>query len=387
MRSVIFTAHNRLAILQSGGEYFPSLIRAIDAARIEIYFETYIFALDSVGFQVKEALKRAAGRGVVVHVITDWLGTGHSLGALLEEDLQQAGVQHRSFNPWFRRGIARTHRKVCVVDGEVAFVGGINVNDDYRYDYDDDRILPAPRWDFAVRVEGPLVAHIHHEVEAQWARTGKMSLISRIILMREMRSIPDRVVGRPGLAGFVVRDNLHNRRTIQRSYLRALGVARKSVFIANPYFAPGRKFRNALARATERGVEITILLGVGEFLMQDAVAQSFYPKMLRAGVKLYEYRKTQLHAKVAVIDDVWSTVGSSNVDGLSLFINHEANVVARDAAFARDLREHIEAAIAESVPILMEDFDNRPWYRRLWYDAAFVLYRCMMRIVTLGDYT
>lgn len=387
MRSVIFTAQNRLTLLQNGAEYFPALIAAIDAACIEVYFETYIFALDATGNKVKEALKRAASRGVGVHVITDWLGTGRVLDGKLEADLKAAGVEYRSFNPWFRRGIARTHRKLCVVDGVTAFVGGININDDFRYDYDDDRILPAPRWDFAVRVEGPLVAHIHHEMEAQWERTGKMSLISRIILMREMRSIPDRVVGKPGLAGFVVRDNLHNRRTIQRSYLRALGIARKSVFLANPYFAPGRKFRKALAHATERGVEVTILLGVDEFWMQDWVAQSFYPKLLREGVKVYEYRKTQLHAKVAVIDDIWATVGSSNVDGISLFINQEANVVTRDAAFARDLRMHIEAAIAESTEIRLEDFANRPWYKRAWYGAVFMAYRSMMRIVTLGDYT
>ena len=387
MRSVIFTAQNRLAILQNGAEYFPALIQAIDVACIEIYFETYIFSLDHIGAQVKDALIRAAARGVAVHVITDWMGTGRAFGVLLDAEFEQAGVAHRSFNPWFRRGLARSHRKICVIDGKVAFVGGINVTDDFRYDYDPEKLLPAPRWDFAVRIEGSLVAHIHHEVEAQWMRVGKLSLISRIVLLREMRSVPERIVGKPGLASFVVRDNLHNRRTIQRSYSRALGLARKSVFLANPYFAPGRKFRTALARAKERGVEVSILLGVGEFWQQDSVAQSFYPKMLRDGVKLYEYRKTQLHAKVAVIDDVWATVGSSNVDGLSLFINQEANVVVRDEMFARNLRMLIEAAIEESTPILLEDFDKQPWYRRLWYGASFMIYRCMMRVVTLGDYT
>ncbi|RJX31533.1 MAG: cardiolipin synthase B [Oxalobacter sp.] len=387
MRTVIFTAQNRLSILHSGREYFPALIEAINAARIEIYFETYIFSLDEIGTAVRDALKRASSRGVAVHVTTDWLGTGHILGKILEDSLKVDGVECRTFNPWFVRGIARTHRKLCIVDGDVAFVGGINIISDFRNDYKDNRVLPAPRWDFAVRVQGPLVAHIHHEMQTEWERINPLHLISRIILRRETRSIQDRVVGKPGLAGFVVRDNLHNRRTIQRSYQRALGVARKSVFIANPYFAPARKFRQALAHAVDRGVEVTILLGVGEFWMQDAVAQSFYPRMLRKGVKLYEYRKTQLHAKVAVIDDIWATIGSSNVDGISLFINHEANVVARDAAFARDLRAHIEAAIAESVEIRLEDFANRPWYKRLWYGFAFIVYRCLLRVVTLGDYT
>ena len=387
MRQVIFTAPNRLTLLQNGAEYFPALIAAIEAAQIEIYFETYIFALDAAGYAIKEALKRAAGRGVAVHVITDWLGTGHALGMLLENDLRDVGVEYRSFNPWFGRGIARTHRKICVVDGEIAFVGGININDDFRYDYNDERMLPAPRWDFAVRVEGPLVAHIHHEAESQWERTGHIGLVRRIRLLRQMRSTPEYVVGKPGLAGFVVRDNLHNRRTIQRSYQRALGGARSRVFLANPYFAPGRKLRRALAHATERGVEVTLLLGVGEFWMQDWVARSFYPKLLRAGIKVYEYRKTQLHAKVAVIDDVWATVGSSNVDGISLFINQEANVVVRDSAFARDLRAHIEAAIADSTPICLEDFANCPWYERAGHGLAFLLYRMMMRVVAYTDYT
>jgi cardiolipin synthase len=121
--------------------------------------------------------------------------------------------------------------------------------------------------------------------------------------------------------------------------------------------------------------------------MQDAVAKSFYRRLLKKGVKLYEYRKTQLHAKVAVIDDDWATIGSSNVDGISLFINQEANVLVHDTAFAKDLRMYIEAALAESVEIRLDDFATRPWYKLWFYDVAFFIYRGLMRIMTLGDYT
>lgn len=387
MRTVIFTAQNRLAILQGGREYFPALIEAINAARVEIFLETYIFSLDEVGSAIRDALICASSRGVSVHVITDWLGTGHIPGKMLENDLLSAGVKHRSFNPWFRHGIARTHRKICVIDGNVAFVGGINIISDYRSGNAGDRELIAPRWDFAVRVQGPLVAHVQSAIELQWMRTGKLGLISRIRHLRGSRTRRGRVVGQAGMAGFVVRDNLHNRRTIQRSYQHALAFSKRSVYIANPYFAPALKFCRALAHAVERGVEVSILIGVGEFWMQDAVAQSFYRRLLKKGVKLYEYRKTQLHAKVAVIDDDWATIGSSNVDGISLFINQEANVVVHDASFATDLRAYIEAAIAESVEIRLEDFASRPWYRRWLYDVAFVIYRGLMRVVTLGDYT
>jgi cardiolipin synthase A/B len=187
-------------------------------------------------------------------------------------------------------------------------------------------------------------------------------------------------------AGFVVRDNLRNRMTIQRAYLKALGRARKSVLIANPYFAPGRKFRRALSQTAQRGVEVVLLIGVGENWMQDAVAHSFYPKLLASGVKVVEYHKTQLHAKVAVIDDDWATVGSSNVDGLSLFLNQEANVVIKDAAFAQSLRQHIEQAVAEGVVIHPHEYEHVGRFRRIGYEFAYVFYRTLMRIFAVGKY-
>ncbi|MES2296209.1 MAG: cardiolipin synthase ClsB [Pseudomonadota bacterium] len=384
MRSISFVAHNEVKLLHSGADFFPALIAAIDAARYAIFFETYIFADDATGAAVQAALMRAAGRGVVVHMITDWFGTGNAHVMHMDQQLRAAGVLHRVFNPWFRRGITRTHRKICVVDRETAFVGGINVNDDMLCDYDSSRTLPAPRWDFAVRVRGPLVARIEQEVQAQWARLGKMNLFKRIGLYREMRRRGAIVADKPVMAAFVVRDNLRNRRTIQRAYLQALGRAKRSVLLANPYFAPGRKMREALAHAAGRGVEVTLLIGVGEIWMQDAVAHSFYPKLLASGIKVVEYRKTQLHGKVAVIDDDWATVGSSNCDGLSLFLNQEANIVVKDAVFAQTLRAHIERGIADGVLIEQHDFANTGWLRRTGYELAYLFYRFAMRIFDIG---
>jgi cardiolipin synthase len=386
MRSVTYIADNDITLLHCGTDYFPALIGAIDAARFDVYFETYIFADDDTGAAVRQALMRAAARGVTVYMITDWFGTGNARVKRLHAELEAAGVHHRIFNPWFRRGVTRTHRKICVVDREVALVGGININDDMFCDYDHGIALAAPRWDFAVQVRGPLVATIHQEAQAQWARLGKMGLLRRIHLYRELRAVNKVQASSVVKAGFVVRDNLRNRRTIQRAYLQALGRARHSVLLANPYFAPGRKFREALASAALRGVEVVLLIGVGEIWLQDAVAHSFYPKLLEAGVKLVEYRKTQLHAKVAVVDDDWATVGSSNVDGLSLFLNQEANVVVKDAAFARDLRRHIERAIADGVVVHQDDFAHVGRLRRLGYEAAYMLYKLAMRVFAIGKY-
>ena len=386
MRSVNFLADNEVKLLHTGTDYFPALITAIETAQYEVYFETYIFAGDETGMSVLKALMDAAGRGVQVRMITDWWGTGRRQVNHMHQRLLDAGVEHRVFNPWFKRGVTRTHRKICVVDRELAFVGGININDDMFCDYNHSISLSAPRWDFAVQVRGPLVATIQHEALTQWRRLGKLGLMKRIELYRDMRKVTKIAAHKAVQAGFVVRDNLRNRRTIQRAYLQALGRARKSVLLANPYFAPGAKFRHALAAAAERGVDVVLLIGVGEIWLQDAVAHSFYPKLLAAGVKVVEYHKTQLHAKVAVIDDDWATVGSSNVDGLSLFLNQEANVVIKDAAFAQSLRKHIEEAIVDGVEIHYADFEHVGRFRRIGYEAAFFFYRMAMRVFAAGKY-
>ena len=384
MHSVNYVGHNEVSLLETGLALFPAVIAAIDGARQDIHFETYIFAGDATGIAVQTALMRAAQRGVKVRVVTDWFGTGHKQAKLLGQAFAQAGVFYRVFNPWFKRGVTRTHRKIVVVDREVAFVGGINTNDDMRHDYAPYTPLTAPRWDFAVRVSGPLVAQIHRETQAQWARVGHLGFVRRLSLLRQMREHPKPPGLGPMQAGFVVRDNLRNRRTIQRAYLRALGHARQSVLLVNPYFAPGHKFRKALAVAAERGVEVKLLIGVGEIKLQDMVARSFYPKLLASGVKVYEYRKTQLHAKVAVVDDDWSTVGSSNCDGLSLFLNQEANVVIKDAQFAGTMREHIVRGIADGTPICTEDFEHVGRVRRAGYEVAYFVYKMAMRVFAIG---
>ena len=384
MRTVHYTAHNEVCLLETGLEFFPALIAAIDAATHDVYFETYIFADDDTGRAVEAALIRAAAREVRVRVVTDWWGTGHRRSTRLGISFAAGNVRFRAFNAWFKRGVARTHRKIAVIDRETAFVGGINVNDDWYCDYDPGKRLPAPRWDFAVKVRGPLVATIHHEVQTQWARVGHLGLMKRINLFREMRQVPAPEGDKPIQAGFVVRDSLRNRHTIQRAYLQAIGHAKKSVLIVNPYFAPGHKFRKALAVAAQRGVEVKLLIGVGEITLQDMVARSFYPKLLDSGVQVYEYRKTQLHAKVAVVDDDWSTVGSSNCDGLSLFLNQEANVVVKDANFARVMTRHIRRGIGDGVMICREDYEHVGWVRRTGYDVAYFFYRMAMRVFAIG---
>ena len=374
-----------LRLLHCGVEFVPALIEAIDAAASSVYLETYIFAIDDAGFMVAEALARAAGRGVPVRVVADWLGTGRTRCAQVAARLKRAGVHFRAFNPWFLRGVARTHRKVCVVDGRVAFVGGININHDL-HSAEGPETLPYPRWDFSLRLEGPAVAAVQAEAEAQWLRVGRIPWITRLRIYRESLDRADEAVHPHAGVSFVCCDNLHNRMTIQAAYLDAIHRARRRVLLANPYFAPGLTFRDALATAASRGVEVVLLLGVGQYPLQDAVARSYYAKLLCAGVVLYEYRKTQLHAKVAVIDDDWVTIGSSNCDGLSLFVNQEANVVARDAFLADQLAANIRAGAHEAVHVDPSALKRTPWYWRLHDGTAFLLYRAAMRVITWNTF-
>jgi cardiolipin synthase len=387
MSTASYSRSNHLSLLHRGAEFFPALIHAIDAAHEEIYLETYIFAIDDTANQVKAALIQAAVRGVAVHVLVDWLGTGKSKVTALMTEFERAGVQFAAFNPWFQRGVARTHRKIVVIDRRLAFLGGLNINDDLISDDDSGMRLPAPRWDFAVSIIGPLVDDIHAEVATQWKRQSSQTLRRRLGHIRQWYASRLSVQWQVAEAALVVRDNLRNRVAIERQLLQALGRAHHSAVLVTPYFAPGRKLRRAMLHAASRGVDITLLIGVGQFVMQDAVAQSFYPRFIHAGIRLVEYRATQLHAKAAVVDDAWATLGSSNFDGLSLFVNHEANIIVRDANFSMVLRDTIARGVAEGTIITAEDVAQFSWLRRVGNRLAYLLYRAVLKIITAGRYT
>ena len=387
MSAASYSRSNHLSLLHRGAEFFPALIHAIDAAHTEIYLETYIFALDDTANQVRDALIRAALRGVMVHVLVDWLGTGKSTVALLRAEFEPSGVHFVAFNPWFQRGVARTHRKIVVIDQRLAFLGGLNINDDLISDDDSGTRLPAPRWDFAVSIIGPLVDDVQAEVAAQWTRQSSQPLRRRLGRVRQWYASRASLQWQVAEAALVVRDNLRNRAAIERQLLQALGRAHHSAVLVTPYFAPGRKLRRAMLHAAARGVDITLLIGVGQFVMQDAVAQSFYPRFIRAGIRLVEYRATQLHAKAAVVDDTWATLGSSNFDGLSLFVNHEANIIVRDANFSMVLRDIIARGVAEGTIITAENVAHFSWIRRVGNRLAYLLYRTVLKIITAGRYT
>lgn len=395
-------AGHQLQLLQGGEAFFASLIQSIDRSTFEVRLETYIFNVDASGQQVAACLERAALRGVSVYLVMDGVGTP-ALPPEWVERFKRAGVAWRIFSPLGRLGLLipsrwrRLHRKLCVVDGVVAFCGGINVLDDF---FDPNHgALDSPRFDFAVRVEGPLVQAAHAATVQLWWRLQALRKVRQSDFptawatvqaavrqaLHPVRQAPPASELPTGLvrgaeAELVLRDNVRNRTRIERAYRKAIGEAQHEIIIANAYFVPGYKLRKGLIHAARRGVRVRLLLqGRYEYFMQYHAARPVYGALLAAGVEIHEYSVSFLHAKVAVIDGHWATVGSSNLDPLSLLLAREANVMVDDVAFASDLRARLEHAFEGGGAALdYADYANRPRRQRLLDWLAFGLMRVLL---------
>lgn len=336
---------NRITLYKNGAALFPAIIAALDAATVDIRVEAYIFKDDSAGEMIADALSRAARRGVAVRMLIDGFGSTQTPEHFFSP-MQAAGVSLLFYRPargqWFptRHRLQRLHRKIVLVDGKVGFTGGINFIDDFNQNFS----LTHPRLDYAVGFEGPVLTEIYESVFRLW-RTTKWFTDLRMQHGGTLPLVSDNAVGATTLA-FVTRDNLRHRRSIERQYRLAIAGAQRSVLIACPYFLPGKRLRDALMDAAQRGVVVEVLLqGVADYPLLQLATRSMYGNFLAAGVVIYEYQPSMLHAKVAVVDDCWATVGSSNLDPFSLLLNREANIIAQDAAFAATLRASLRDEI------------------------------------------
>lgn len=372
-----FTNGNRITLLQNGADYFPALEEAIDGARSEIHLETYIFESDGTGQAIAAALARAAQRGVSTYVMVDGFGSKDLERALIDQMLA-AGVRFLVYrpqiSPWkFKRSrLRRLHRKLAVIDARAAFVGGINLLDDEDVVHG----IP-PRFDYAVRVEGPLVARIYPVIKRLWKLVAATQLRSR---RAETRALKPAIAPRGSQrAAFVLRDNIGHRREIEEVYLEAIGRSRSEILVANAYFFPGLSFRRALMDAAGRGVRVRLLLqGRPEYLLLYYASRALYGAFLDAGIEIHEYHRSFLHAKVAVIDREWSTVGSSNIDPFSLLLAREANVVIEDRGFAERLHASLAAAMAEgATQLARESWTRQPLPVRFATWACYGLTRLL----------
>jgi cardiolipin synthase len=388
---------HELHLLEGSRDFFPALVEAVDAAQREVLLETYIFDFTGSSTDVAYALERAGRRGVRVRVVVDGVGTP-SLPAFWQDRFEQAGVHWAVYSPTGALGLLwpgqwrRLHRKLCVVDGGTGFCGGINILDDF---HDPNHgTLASPRLDFSLRVQGPLVQDMLRTMDRQWLRIVALGQLRRARLggaIESWRAMPGKTPAgaAPGPQGhsnvralLLLRDNLRNRAVIERAYLRAIGRAHEEIIIANAYFVPGGRMRRALANAARRGVRVHLLLqGRYEYFMQYYAARPVLGSLLRAGVQIHEYAPSFLHAKVAVIDGHWATVGSSNLDPLSLLLAREANVVVEDRPFAGRLRERLLHAMQQEGQALdAAAYEQRPALQRAKERLAMVVMRLLLGI-------
>jgi len=345
-----WTYGNQITLLENGEGYYPRVFGAIAGARHEVFLETFILFDDKVGRELQQVLIQAARNGAAVHVLVDGWGSP-DLGPAMLRPLLDAGVHVRAYEPLrglFARRInvfRRMHRKIVAVDGEVAFVGGINYSIDHLADFG-----AMAKQDYSIEIRGPLAQAVRAFCREALHTPQPRAYAARWHWRRAPRNGQAAHAQRDaGAAALVTRDNDQHRRDIELQYRAALRLARRRVVIANAYFFPGYHLLKDLRRAARRGVRVDLIVqGEPDFAFVRFAAKMLYAHLLRAGVRVHEYCERPFHGKVAVVDDEWATVGSSNLDPLSLALNLEANVVVRDATFASALRERLDALIANN---------------------------------------
>ena len=375
-----FTSGNTVTLLKDGETYFSAIEAEFNKAKHDIYLESYIYANDTTGRRIAQALSQAALRGVKVHLLIDGYGSKGlpaSLLAQLRSDGVKTLIYRPDISPWtFRRKrLRRMHRKIVVVDRKIAFVGGINIIDDRETTG-----VLLPRYDYAVAVKGPLVKVIRHSAKHLWLLVAWSSFRKGTVPSRKSSDIT--FAQGKMRAAFLVRDNFLHRRDIEAAYLCAINQAKTEIILANAYFFPGHNFRQALINAAGRGVRVVLLLqGRYDHWLQHYATQALYGHFLTAGIEIYEFHKSFLHAKVAVIDGNWATVGSSNIDPFSLLLAREANVVVEGQEFGETLAQSLKLAMESgAVRIFMEGWKHQPTRLRIASWLSYGLLRLMIGI-------
>lgn len=326
---------NALTLLRDGDETFPAMLEAIDAAGRWVHLEVFTFREDVVGNRFAHALTAAARRGVRVRVLVDGLGSLTTTDGFLAR-MREAGVQTAVFHPvapWKPKWglVRRDHRKILVVDGDVGFTGGLNIDVCHASESQGGR-----GWrDTHVRVRGPAVAELDRVFLETWRRHAPPASRPRML---DFDRFPE-PAGHQAVQVYAQKVSLPLHSPIRRAYLRAIASARRRVWITNPYFLPDARLLRALLRAARRGVDVRVLVpAVSDVRVVDLAARPLFRRLVRGGVRVLLYRRSILHAKTAVVDDRWATVGSFNLDPAS-FQNLELNLVVHDPAFTDALAQ------------------------------------------------
>jgi cardiolipin synthase len=366
---VTLTSGNRIEVLTNGDAFYPAMLEAIRSAKETINMECYIFKKGKIGTQFIDALAERARAGVRVTLVMDAIG---SFGAFRKSagPLRAAGCRVEPYQrlTWYRLGRLnnRTHRELLVIDGRVAFIGGAGVADWWA-----GPTHGKPMWrDMMARVEGPVVSQIQGVVAENW-----LECCGEILTGPETYKVHEKS---DGVSAFALKSSPSDRSTVSRVLFQTLiEGANGKVRISTPYFLPDKAFRQALVRTARRGVQISVVVpGSGTDQQWVRLAsRRMFGQLLEAGIRIYEYTPGMIHVKMLVVDDLWSAIGTTNLDNRSFEHNDEVNLTVRDERIAARLTADHEGDIARSVEMTLNRWRHRPLWEKLIGSVAWVLER------------
>lgn len=355
-----FFPGNSIQILKDGDFAFAEVFRAIEKAQRRVCLEYYIFRDDETGWSLAELLARRSREGIEVYLIYDHygcLGTSRRFWKFLKNH----GVQVQPFHPprlfHISLYLHRDHRKLVLVDEEIAFTGGLNVGDEYR------GVLKKKRkgWrDTGIRIQGPIVQSMLQAFGESWKICGGNGMTSTPSGMAKTAIEKEEVLLLPLFSSS--RESMRSlRHLLQYSILSA----RRSIYLTMAYFIPTREFLRLLVRAARRGVEVKIILpGQSDLRVVSYVSRTYYKTLCLAGVELYHYQPRVLHAKTMIFDGTWSIVGSANLDARSLNYNYECGVGILNAGVGKEMEEMFQQDLSDSRPVTLEEISSWPFHER-----------------------
>src|SRR5688572_3925899 len=364
-------AGNRVESLQNGDEIFPSMLAAIRGARRTITFETYIYWSGRVGREFADALSERARAGVKVHVLLDWVGSQKIDEAMLD-GMRAAGVEIRHYHAlhWYTidRLNNRTHRKILVADGRIAFTGGVGIADEWSGHAQD-----SNHWrDTHYRVEGPAVAQMQAAFNDNWVK------VSGTVLDGD-GYFPKLEPAGTHRAQMFKSSPDGGSESMHLMYMLSVASATRSIDLAMAYFVPDELALRGIEDALARGVKVRIIMPgpITDAKPVRRASRALWGGILRAGAELYEYQPTMYHCKVLVVDGLWTSVGSTNFDNRSFRLNDEANLNVLDAAFAQRQVADFEADLKRARRVTYEEWEARPWTEKAM-ERVFALFRLQL---------
>ena len=370
---------NAVALLTDGPATYEAMLAAIAASRETVALESYILRSDETGQRFAAALVDAVERGVSVRLLTDWIGM-RGIRSSYVADLRRAGVELRVFNaPGLRAWLGlvpRDHRKLLVIDGSVGITGGVGIGDEWMGKTKRHR----GHWrDTAVRIEGPAARDMQSAFDTMWQRAQKRERRGSHRLTRRIArgAHLDPATAEPALVGIVEGEPLRLR--IARALQIQAISAERSIWIANAYFVPSWSEIEALMGAARDGVDVRILTVSKETDVKTTwwAGRSRYEELLRAGVRVYEYQPTMMHAKTFIVDGMWGSIGSMNFDNRSLAFNNESNLAFLDTALGAQMDSTFLDDLTRSKEITLDEFRQRPWHQRMIENGAALFSRLL----------